>query len=368
MPRHTLVIFSVCGLLLAACGPVRFSGSSNTPSATTVAIDDSGNTQTPSGSTRSIHYNGIVTVPNNKLDILLIIDNSSSMLSDSQKLASRMSAFLTDLQGSSIDWQMCATVTNTQMINGSPHWGASVYWSNYTPATGIQPWVLKSTANLQTIFTNTINTIGAGWAGTDDERGIKAAWWHLDNGDPHYANASSCYRNDAAISMIVISDEDERSIGGVQSQAYYANEYQALESDDLPANLTQKVQNVFGANKRFTFNSIIVKPSDSTCLGSQDAQGTKSHYGSQYANLSNLTGGGISSICESDYSANLNYFKNLIQTSIASIPLDCKPIGAVEAAISPNMSFTTTIQGASIIFSPQIPVGSVLDLKYQCAN
>jgi hypothetical protein len=64
-------------------------------------------------------------------------------------------------------------------------------------------------ADPYSIFTSTIAAIGAGWAGTDDERAIRAAWQHVD-----YAEYNNCYRPDASIAMIAISDEDERSIGG----------------------------------------------------------------------------------------------------------------------------------------------------------
>ncbi len=350
-------------LTITSCSKVKFADSKATPGPSTP-------TPTPpvQQGTRDVTYTTVVQAPNSKLDITLIIDDSNSMLPENQKLASKLADFVANLQTSSIDWQMCVTVTRALSVNGNPAWGASILWNNYTPATGVSGWVLKPTANLSTIFTNTINTIGAGWTGTDDERGIKAAWWHLYNGDIRVGNNSGCYRSDAALAVILISDEDERSVGGDQAAQFYPNEYKVLESDDLPANLLTQVRDIFGMNKRFTFNSIIVNPGDSTCLAAQDAGGAKSHYGTKYKEMSDMSGGGVGSICADNYSTNLNLFTDSIQDSLASIQLECTPHNnAIEVSVSPAVAgLVSEVKGASVVFTPKIPVGRSVTLKYKC--
>ncbi len=359
-----LILVSLC-LTITSCTKVKFAESKTDPAPTT-------NSPTPppvvAQGTRDVTNNVIAQTPNNKLDILLIIDDSNSMLLENQKLASKMSDFVTNLQSSSIDWQMCATVTRALNVNNSPAWGASIQWAQYSPASGVPAWVLKPTANLSTIFTNTINNIGAGWSGTDDERGIKAAWWHLYNGDTRYANNSKCYRTEAALAVILISDEDVRSVGGDAAAQFYPNELKTLENDDLPATLTTQVQDIFGLKKRFTYNSIIVKPGDSNCMAAQDAGGAKSHYGVKYKEVSDLTGGGIGSICDSHYSTSLNLFKDSIQDSISSIPLECIPVkGIMSVTVNPAVTgLQSEIKGASVVFTPNVPAGRSVTLKYKC--
>ncbi|MFN8791734.1 MAG: hypothetical protein ACK5Y2_09815 [Bdellovibrionales bacterium] len=359
----TLVFPFLVALLLTitSCNDTKFVKSTAVPKPTP------GPTPTPQG-TRDVNYSAVVQVPNNRLDILLIVDDSNSMLADNQKLAARMADFVSTLQNWQIDWQMCVTVTRALTINNNPAWGASVIWSNYTPAADTPAWVLRPNANISTIFANTINNIGAGWVGTDDERGLKAAYWHVYNGDVRYANHSKCYRADAALAMIIVSDEDVRSVGGDAARQYYANEYKPLENDDLPATLQKQVRDVFGMNKRFTFNSIIVKPNDTACQQSQDAGGAKSHFGLKYNEMSTLTGGGIGSICDVNYSTNLNLFANSIQSSLSSVPLECMPVnGAMEVVVSPVVNgLTTSLQGANLIFTPGLPAGRNLSLKYKC--
>jgi hypothetical protein len=320
--------------------------------------------------TRDVNFTAVVTPPDMKLDVQLIIDNSNSMLEDNKKLASRLSNFVSQLQGSSIDWQMCVTVTSTLQVGGSPEWGASVLWANYVPKPGVPSWVLKAdTTNLTNIFNDTITSIGAGWNGTDDERGIKAAWWHIWNGDPRYEGNSGCYRNEAALAMIIISDEDERSVGGQASDQYYENEFLPLEELDMPSAFVSAVQDTFGMSKRYTFNSIIVKPGDSACMSNQDASGSKSHYGRKYSELSQLTGGGIGSICDTDYYSSLNYFKDRIETSIEAFPLECLPHND-EITFKINGKTSTTyslrVEGMKAVFTPALVSGVRLDLAYKC--
>ncbi len=350
-------------LTITSCTKVKFADSVATPGPVSPSPSPVG----PQG-TRDVTYSTVVQAPNSKLDITLIIDDSNSMLPENQKLAAKMTDFVNTLQTSSIDWQMCVTVTRALTVGGNPAWGASILWSNYTPAAGISGWVLKPTANLSTIFTNTINNIGAGWAGTDDERGIKAAWWHMYNGDVRFSGNSGCYRADAALAVIMISDEDERSVGGIEASQFYPGEYKALENDDLPATLATQVRDVFGTTKRFTFNSIIVKPGDATCLTAQDGGGAKSHFGTQYNEMSTATGGGIGSICDENYSTNLNLFADSIQDSLASIPLECTPVNStIEVSVTPAVTgLASEVKGASVVFTPKIPVGRSITLKYKC--
>jgi len=309
-----------------------------------------------------------VTVQDNQLDVQLVIDDSKSMLEDNQKLAARLQGFVSDLSNAGFDWQMCATVTRAQQLAANDptlYWGASRFWVGNSGAT---PWILKAgTANISQIFQNTILDIGAGWVGSDDERGIKAAWWHLWNGDINYADPSGCYRREAGLATLIISDEDERSVGGDWTQQYYAGEFKPLDEDDQPIHYYSLVREVFGPTKRFNVNSIIVRPGDTSCMAAQDASGSKSHYGYKYNELALMAGGSVGSICDSDYSANLKVFKDQIIKEMGSLPLECTPVGGkVTVTISPNMAVTTRIEGSTLYLTPKIPAGSTIKADYQC--
>lgn len=360
-------------LILSACNPVKFSTPANDSSSNTTTNPNGPGELTDSSTTlRDVHYNQVVTAADNKLDIVLIIDDSSSMLSDNQKLAANLAGFVSKLQNSNFDWQMCATVTRALPISANQMaWGASIYWQNSDTASSALGMVLKKGAtDLPSIFAKTINYINAGWVDSDDERAIKAAYRHVYNGDSRYQPNNGCYRSDSAIAYIIISDEDERSIGGDASQQVYANELKPLEEEDQPSAFITTVKDTFGSTRRFTVNSIIVKPGDTACKSAQDAGGIKSHYGFRYAELSALTAGGVGSICDSDYSTNLNLFLERIQASVSSIPLECQPYkGNITVNISPNAgAIQSKVEGMSLVFSTPVTAGSTIDLKYQCAD
>lgn len=320
------------------------------------------------GTTTAMNYSTTVTAQNNLLDIMLIIDDSNSMLANNQKLAAKLKNLVDNVTAQGFNWQMCVTVTRAVQVTSTDptlYWGASVNWVGFTGSPG---YVLTSgTANVDTIFMNTINQIGAGWADSEDERPLKAAWWSLYYGDYHYAGASGCYRQDAGLAVVMISNEDERSIGGDKSQQYYSNEYFPLDDDDTPSAFVTQVQTVFGANKRFTWNSVVVRPSDATCMATQDAQGTKSHYGVVNTQIASMSNGYIGSICDSDFTSSMNTFANQIITQMNSASLSCTPVGALSVTVSPNnASYSYSVTGNIVTFSPAVPVGSTIQIQYNC--
>lgn len=344
-------------IYLNATAPNYNSFSSQTPLELTIAPDYN--------PVRVVTYEKLVQATDNKVDILLVVDDSKSMAPENTKLAQKLKDFVADLTISGIDWQICATVTRSQDVynNGVYYWGASRNWVKYV---GSPSWILKTGAAdpnmIYEIFTDTVASIGAGWAGTDDERGIKAAWWSAE-----YSVYNQCYRPEASLAVILISDEDERSVGGNSAYQYYTDEFKTLEVDDQPQEFVNKIKQKFGVAKRFTFNSIIVKPGDTACMAAQDAEGSKAHYGHKYSELSQLTGGAIASICDADYAKNLYYFKDRIVNTLASVPLECAPSGDISITITPLMNgVITSVQNNNLVFNPAVPAGRTIKVIYNC--
>jgi hypothetical protein len=363
-------------------------GATPTPPPAITPTPTPGATPTPPGQPtptyREVTYSKVVPANPTKVDILLVIDDSGSMKADQLKLAKNLENFANQLESETalpIDWQMCVTVTHTQNVGGSPQWGASVNWEGYTPAAGTPRYILKKgTTGLTNIFTQTINAIGAGVVGSDDERGLKAAFNHFYNGEPGAAGVSGCYRKGAAVSVILISDEDERSVGGdcsriKSSMKEVATSCKDLEAEDNPVSLLTQSKNIFGQDVKFSFNSIVV--ADSACEKTQDEtpdeSGVKSasHMGTKYIEMSNLTNGGIGSICDSDYSKNLNIFKEKVANSISSLTLECAPVaGSLKVVVAGTLlsSSEYTVMGANLKFNNAVVEGKKVDLSYRCQN
>ncbi len=286
------------------------------------------------------------------VDILVVVDDSTSMEADQKKLGDRLGDFVTDLDNSLLDWQMCITTTDTDFYRGR-----AIQW------VGLNNHILRpNSPNRAQVFKDTLNQIGTGYS--NDEQGIKATYQAISD-----KNNSGCMRNSAALAVIVLSDEDERSVGGVRSRS--SAQYKALEAENMPTNLVQHVQTSFpstGSPKRFVFNSIIVKPGDTACEASQDGEGAPSFFGTKYDELSKLTGGYVASICDADYKKNLKFFQDSIITELAKVDLTCDPIN-VQVVTTPKVdNLTYQVSGNSISFTPPLPAGTRVVINYECAN
>lgn len=287
-----------------------------------------------------------VTPTMTSVDVLLVVDDSSSMAQDNAKLAMRMANFVSGLQAANLDWQMCVTTTDVGYYGGRP-----LVWS------GASSHVLtKNSGNVNAIFQQTIYDIGSGFS--NDEQGVKASTLSV------LGNATTgCYRPQAALAVILISDEDERSVGGVYNLS--SAQYQPLTSQNYPANYVNTVASTFNSGgfvKKLAFNSIVV--TDSNCENAQDAQGTSSFIGRKYIEASNMTAGGIASICQSDYSTSLNLFRISIQNTVSSVNLDCNPLQTPTTNLPGGYTFTMT--GNKMVFNPALQEGLTVTITYRC--
>jgi hypothetical protein len=311
-------------------------------------------------------YSDFVKAGNKQVDFLLVMDDSNSMLPDLKKLAASLNSFMMSLEASQIDWQMCLTTTRPLSDSkGTLYWGMPLTWASYSPVVGTSEWVLKKgTPNMNSIFTSTVDSLQIGGANSGDERGIKATYANFQN------VGNGCYRNGAAKSVIIISDEDERSVGGDITKVKKNDNpsaHQPLENEDQPTNLLALTKDVFGADVRFTFNSIIVKPSDTACEATQDIDTSPSHPGYIYSQMSNISQGGIGSICDANFAASLNTFKDKIINSLSQINLECIPDQrTMTVAVDGQIIKNYTVSGNILKFAAPLTEGTKLEFSYDC--
>lgn len=286
------------------------------------------------------------------LDILIVVDDSGSMAQDNLKLAQRLKGFTETLENMvQVDWQICITTTDADYFQGRP-----IVWQGHN---SVPNYILKSsTSDLHSIFINTIKWIGYGW--NNDEQGIKAMNLSVMNNHTY-----QCFRQNAALSVILISDEDERSVGGDSSLSRL--QYKPLGTLNQPGSFQNTINNEFSQDKKFNVNSIIVK--DANCKHLQDVQGAgaKSFYGKKYQALSQLTKGETGSICSYDYTPHLNLFANIINKTMSSLTLQCHPTQTPEVTVIPkNSNQTITINEDQVTFTPVIRGPAEINGSYCC--
>lgn len=306
---------------------------------------------------RPVTQTTTVNGSSSQLDVILVVDDSASMAEDQKKLADRLIQFVDDLDALNIDYQICLTTTDIGYYAGSP-----VKWSNG------QFILNKATPNKVAVFKDTVTGLGAEYS--SDEQGIKATYLMIrDFGPNSGAKNSGCFRAKSALTVIEISDEDERSVGG--NQALSQAQYKPLTPENQPDNLIAYVHSTFdSANfvKPFIWNSIIVKPGDNVCEATQDAAGSPSFPGVKLAELSTKTNGAIASICDADYAANMKLIKDRVVNNLASIQLQCVPVNNPVVTLNPPFTTQVTRTGDQLKFNPALPENTQVTITYTCPN
>ncbi|MBK9040383.1 MAG: hypothetical protein IPL83_14690 [Bdellovibrionales bacterium] len=324
------------------------------------------------------------TVPSSssKVDILAVIDNSGSMEQEHQKLSDRLENLIDVLNAAAIDWQICYTLTHVtnrrnEVLSDA---GAIHDWfkrkannNREFESTGLR--ILgKDTPNSKQIFSDTLDTIGVfdSGSGNGSEQAVAAARYAVER-----QSNDICFRSDAALAMITVTDEDERSCGGrcqITPDEFvpfpgrplidYTGQYRPLTDMDNPEKLIKDIQ-IKWPGKPFTAHSISILRGDKACYDQQD----KDHpafYGYVYQSLSDLTDGIKGNICSNDYSSQLTSMGERTVKSLNALTLECAPQSVEQITIDPNNGNTWTLSGDKIYFNPPLTEGTRVLIKYTC--
>lgn len=244
------------------------------------------------------HKEGItVDKESKKTDILFVIDNSSSMRYEQTQISERFNNFINQIDD--IDWHIAITTTDPR---SSLDWndGKIDPFSNrdyyLTPALG------KKTA--QELFSEHVQRRESGW---DTEKGINATYRAIERGLDGRGmvnkKMAEFFRDDAALAVVVLSDEDEAGSGG--------------KSD--VNNLLNLVKNSWGNSKVFQFNSIIVHTQE--CLNAS----WQHRLGHKYEELSRRTNGLLGDLCAKNYSKMLTDLGKGVANLKRVHKLKCEP-------------------------------------------
>ncbi len=209
-----------------------------------------------------------------EVDILLVVDNSCSMEPYQQKLSQNFDAFLTFFIEGNVDYQIGVATTTA----GEPP-AANEYCSqseiDAVPEGGEMmennTVIGSGSSNASALFSDLVNV---GTCGSGQEMGIEAALKVLERPNP-------LLREDAYLSVIYVSDEQDASPLGVNS---YINRMRAVKDSDA--------RNVFNA-------SALVVQDLSLCSTDQIASGAV--VGSRYIDFAEQAGGIIENICGDDF-------------------------------------------------------------------
>ena len=298
-----------------------------------------------------VDFAQVEEVPMNLLDIIFVIDNSNSMVEELASIANQFDTFLNRIQD--IDYHIAIITTD---INDS---GDFLVFPNS------ERFLSKSSgSHSQNVgyFQQTIQRL----AGTnDDERGIYALNMALDK-----SAHSNFFRKHSTLMAIIVSDEDERSWGGVMPTDYTVGSVESLESYDEPEVFFQKVRqqnDLYGV----TVHSIIVKPGDTSCQSQAGgAPGTvyarASHPGPEMlARYSHVQTGTIASICNTNYGSQLGVIANYVLEA-RPIQLHCTPDPNRIRVRVDNEKINYRLSGSTVQITDRVSVDSTARVVYRC--
>jgi hypothetical protein len=283
---------------------------------------------------------------NTKVDILFVVDNSSSMALEQKKMAERIDPFLSQLTG--LDWRIAVTTTDPR---NQEDWGDGklLVLKGHGKDT-----FLTSDMDLKKSQKTLGDTIERKEIGSSLKQGIYATYRTLERSLDPKDSANQFLRADANFAAIVISNGNESADG----------------TKNKPENLLQFVRTTW-PSKNFSFNSIIAKTGDEKCGIASGHQ-----FGTAYEKMSYLSGSGmigaplIGSVCEVNYANQLKGLGATVQSAQKNIQLNCNPQGDATSSVAvmlngANYSAPYMVQADRIVFSENLMAGRYT-LKYQC--
>ena len=289
-----------------------------------------------------------VPQPNDKVDIVFVIDNSYSMATEQQNLGARFSNFVSSLSG--VKYKI--GFVTTDMTDGR---------AEFLTVAGTNRNYIDHTTSLYTASQQFQNTVRVGENGSGDERGIYAAY-------SAYKDSSSFFRPDATLSIVILSDEDERSVGRQAGTAGF-EVFESYASVDYAETLVKSIP----LSRKLSIHSIVIQSGDSYCRAVQDMQrGSSAYYGTEYELASELTGGVVGSVCSSDYGSMLSVIGEVINETKESVGLGCVPViddangRTFEVIGEQALIDAVVLDGDKVLFEPPLQPGDKLTINYWC--
>lgn len=250
---------------------------------------------------------------NNKVDVLMMIDNSSSMDLYQNRLASQIPGMVNTLNSLGMDYRI--VVVTSDMRTGG----------NGGMFVGTPKVLTKSTPNLANLLTPRIKN---GTGGSDLERGMDSIRSVLSSG--YLAGEGAGFlRDDALLALIVLSNEDDYSSGTTQNFADFL--------DTVKPPFT-------GFTKAWVLNFIGVPSLDSSCSTALD--GIYKEPGTRWIDLATKSEGRVEAICDTSLGVAVDNVKKRIVEILTDFKLGRKPdVSTIKISINGVMIPQSKVNG-----------------------
>ncbi len=255
-----------------------------------------------------------------QVDILWVIDNSSSMETSQQALADNFDSFIGEFQTQNYDFQMGITTTEAYKATLGYSRDHALLKSGGKLGSSGASILTNKTPNLKDSF---LKNVLQGDAGDSDERAFMSLKTVLSN----TANRG-LIRPEAHLAVIVVSDEDDLSHDGdYWTESNYYNIYKDPNLHK-PSDYQKLLVGLKGSADKASFHAIAIK--DEKCY--KDLGGQSRKIGKRYFELVSLMGGTTVDLC-SDFSKSLKFLSNFIIRRTLNFVLTKKPVDATDIQV-----------------------------------
>lgn len=269
-------------------------------------------------------------------DILLVVDNSGSMIEEQINLATKLMPLLSNI--SSSDWRIGIISTD--------------------PADNcVRKVISKGDADMENQFRSAVLSLGS--KGTGHEQGYRQAVTGL--------NCGSWVRQNSMVGVVFISDEDNCSNSKAIKNNHPCFNKPFRVRSYLKDFLTNSIGRTLGENA--IVYGLIWKPGDLACKNIAYAEGVS------YNNLINQTKGTVGSICAADYGPTLTN----ISIDLSNKMKQQFSLGLIENETILENSLVVNINGVlqndgfqlngnSLDFTKIPSAGSTISIEFDVAN
>lgn len=299
---------------------------------------------------------------NNKVDVLFVVGNSTSMVEEQPRLQSALPAFVNVALARAVDLHVAVTTTGLLPVSDACPGGAQGGEAGRLfPADNSLPRILDQTTpglatqlkenadvgRCATPFDPTNPGTTAKPEGLEAMRRALSTplWDHADDPITALPNDGNLgfLRNDAALSVVIVSDEDDHS------------------PDDV-ATYVDFVKTLKGVGQPQRAAIYAIAPNDEPCA-------TASGNGLRYQQAAQSSGGEWLSTCADDYAPLLEDIANKAFSPQTAFTLSAIPGGAGDIQVlvngQPSTDWTYDAGANTVVFDPAPPPGAAIQITYK---
>ncbi len=223
-----------------------------------------------------------------KIDVLWVIDDSGSMAPRQENLAKNFQAFIDVFSKGSIDFRIAVTTTDIFKVRGQLKGNPKIL----TP----------TTPQLATAFSNNVKV---GVLGSPYEAGLQAATMALDlqkqNNIPRQTAEANCDAACKGAQTCIDTCAVKNEVEFLRPNAYLYFIFVSDEEDESPEDV-RYYWRVFETAKGIGNDGTVTT---AAIMGDVPTNSCGAAPGKRYKALSDLTGGEVGSVCDTDFSATL---------------------------------------------------------------